>query len=116
MARNRQKLSRRTFLKGAGALVVATGTAAMAAGCETNSDLAAQPAGGATAAPLPVPVQYPEVPYTPMAPPPAGTLRVFTPHEARTVEALTARILPGTPDDPGAREAGVVYYIDNFLA
>lgn len=32
------------------------------------------------------------------------------------VEALTARILPGTPDDPGAREAGVVYYIDQTLA
>jgi hypothetical protein len=24
--------------------------------------------------------------------------------------------LPGTPEDPGAREAGVVYYIDNMLA
>jgi gluconate 2-dehydrogenase gamma chain len=43
-------------------------------------------------------------------------LRTFTPHEARTVEALTARILPGTPEDPGAREAGVTTYIDNMLA
>jgi hypothetical protein len=32
------------------------------------------------------------------------------------VDALTARILPGTPDDPGAHEAGVVTYIDNMLA
>ena len=40
----------------------------------------------------------------------------FTPHEARTVEALTATLLPGTPEDPGAREAGVVYYIDACLS
>jgi gluconate 2-dehydrogenase gamma chain len=43
-------------------------------------------------------------------------LRSFSPHEAHTVEALTARILPGSPEDPGAREAGVVTYIDNMLA
>jgi gluconate 2-dehydrogenase gamma chain len=40
----------------------------------------------------------------------------FTAHEARTVEALTARIIPGTADDPGAREAGVVNYIDCLMA
>lgn len=40
----------------------------------------------------------------------------FTPHEARTVDALVGRILPGDPDDPGAREAGVVNYIDCLLA
>jgi gluconate 2-dehydrogenase gamma chain len=39
----------------------------------------------------------------------------FNSHEARTVEALTARIIPGTPDDPGAREAGVVNYLDCLL-
>jgi hypothetical protein len=49
-------------------------------------------------------------------PPGSTVLRTFSPHEARTVEALTARILPGTPEDPGAREAGVVTYIDNMLA
>lgn len=32
------------------------------------------------------------------------------------VEVIAARIRPGTPDDPGAREAGVVYYIDRELA
>lgn len=42
--------------------------------------------------------------------------RFFTPAEAALVEALTARILPGTPDDPGAREAEVVVYIDSLLA
>lgn len=64
---------------------------------------------------VPVQQQYPEVPYAPMEAPPANVLSFFTPHEAKTVEALTARILPGTPDDPGAREAGVVNYIDKTM-
>jgi gluconate 2-dehydrogenase gamma chain len=37
-------------------------------------------------------------------------------HEARTVDALAARIIPGDAEDPGAREAGVVVYIDRSLA
>jgi gluconate 2-dehydrogenase gamma chain len=36
--------------------------------------------------------------------------------EADTVEALAARIFPGDDEDPGAREAGVVYYVDQALA
>ncbi|SRR5258708_6286901 len=39
----------------------------------------------------------------------------FTPEEAAEVEAITARIIP-TDDTPGAREAGVVYFIDRGLA
>jgi len=39
----------------------------------------------------------------------------FTPEEAAEVEAITARIVP-TDDTPGAREAGVVYFIDRSLA
>jgi gluconate 2-dehydrogenase gamma chain len=39
-------------------------------------------------------------------------LGFFSPAEAATVEALVARILPGTADDPGAREAGVLTFID----
>lgn len=114
MSRKNTHLSRRTFLKGAGALTVAAGSAAALSSCEQDTTIDAQVAP--TTPPLPVPVQYPAVPYPPVEPLEAGVLQVFTPHEARTVEALTARILPGTPDDPGAREAGVVYYIDNFLA
>jgi gluconate 2-dehydrogenase gamma chain len=38
----------------------------------------------------------------------------FTPDEATEVEAITARIIP-TDDTPGAREAGVVYFIDRGL-
>ena len=37
-------------------------------------------------------------------------------HEARTVDALSARIIPGDAADPGAREAGAVVYIDRALA
>jgi gluconate 2-dehydrogenase gamma chain len=39
----------------------------------------------------------------------------FTPEEAAEVEAITARIIP-TDETPGAREAGVVYFIDRGLA
>jgi gluconate 2-dehydrogenase gamma chain len=45
-----------------------------------------------------------------------GALTFFNPHEAATVEAMAARIIPGTPDDPGAREAEVIVYIDRALA
>jgi gluconate 2-dehydrogenase gamma chain len=38
----------------------------------------------------------------------------FTPEQAAEIDAITARILP-TDDTPGAREAGVVYFIDHGL-
>jgi gluconate 2-dehydrogenase gamma chain len=38
----------------------------------------------------------------------------FTPAEAVEIEALSARIIP-TDDTPGAREAGVLYFIDRAL-
>jgi Gluconate 2-dehydrogenase subunit 3 len=38
----------------------------------------------------------------------------FTAEEAAEIEAITARIVP-TDDTPGAREAGVVYFIDRGL-
>jgi hypothetical protein len=103
-------ISRRSFIKGAG-VVVAGSIGLATTGCQPGE----APASGITGTPLPTANQYPAVPYPPAEPPP-DVLKFFTPHEARTVEALTARILPGTPDDPGAQEAGVVYYIDNLLA
>jgi gluconate 2-dehydrogenase gamma chain len=36
--------------------------------------------------------------------------------EARTVEAIAARIIPGDDDDPGAVQAGAVGYVDGALA
>ncbi|SDS17032.1 gluconate 2-dehydrogenase subunit 3 family protein [Microlunatus soli] len=43
-------------------------------------------------------------------------LTYFSDDQACTVEALTGRLIPGSPDDPGAIEAGVVYYIDRTVA
>ena len=45
----------------------------------------------------------------------AAPLRVFTADEARIVEALCAQIVPAD-EGPGAKEAGVLYYIDRQLA
>lgn len=38
----------------------------------------------------------------------------FTPEEAADVEAMTSRIIP-TDETPGAKEAGVIYFIDRAL-
>lgn len=46
------------------------------------------------------------------APPKFG---FFSPDEAKEIEAITARIIP-SDDTPGAREAGVVYFIDRGLS
>jgi gluconate 2-dehydrogenase gamma chain len=41
-------------------------------------------------------------------------LSFFTPAQAKEIDAICARIIP-TTDTPGAREAGVVYFIDKAL-
>ena len=41
--------------------------------------------------------------------------KLLTPAEARDVEAIAAQIVP-SGDTPGAREAGVVYFIDHIHA
>jgi gluconate 2-dehydrogenase gamma chain len=46
--------------------------------------------------------------------PAAAKLEFFTADEAKEVDAITARIIP-TDETPGAREAGVVYFIDRAL-
>jgi gluconate 2-dehydrogenase gamma chain len=113
--RTNGSLSRREFLKAVG--LAAAGVAGLSAtqGCQVISPLETQ-RRPFTLDRVPIPVQYPAVPYTPVGIPVTGALKFFTPHEARTVEAFTARLLPGSPEDPGAREAGVVYYIDQELA
>ncbi len=50
----------------------------------------------------------------PESPAPPPTLKHFTTDVAADVEAITARIIP-TDDTPGAKEAGVVFFIDNSL-
>jgi gluconate 2-dehydrogenase gamma chain len=102
-------ISRRSFLKLAGASL---GITVSAAACEAMSqeEALAQPFESTPSSQEP-----PQNLAGPQDMPPPGVLGFFTPDEARTVEALTATLLPGTPSDPGAREAGVVYYIDALL-
>jgi gluconate 2-dehydrogenase gamma chain len=45
-----------------------------------------------------------------------AALTFFNDEEARAVEAIAERIIPGEGQDAGATEAGVVYYVDRALA
>ena len=45
---------------------------------------------------------------------PPGKLEVLTADQATEIEAAASRIIP-TDDTPGAREAGVIYFIDRAL-
>ncbi|MBB4958833.1 gluconate 2-dehydrogenase subunit 3 family protein [Micromonospora polyrhachis] len=94
---SRRALLRAGSLLGGTALVACTSSSQVTVPAEQNVD-----------APLRHPV--------PPAHTPTGVLAFFTEVEARTVEAVTARIIPGDARDPGAREAAVVTYIDAKLA
>lgn len=108
---SKSKLTRRAFLKGTGLVATAT---AVTAGCDV---IAPEPTTNTVPLRVPVAQQDPAVPLPPAQVPEASNaLKFFTPPEAQLVEAITARILPGTPEDPGAREAGVLYYIDGLMA
>lgn len=113
-SKGNRSLSRRDFLRASGVVVTGAAIAATATSCGEGESTHTLP--NAPAARVALPEQYPGVPYPPATIPEPGVLKFFTPYEAQIIEALTARILPGTPEDPGAREAGVVYYIDNMLA
>src|SRR5215218_7678209 len=101
-----QRLNRRTLLQGTGAAVAAgTASAATAVLHPTLGQDATPSAAGSPEA----------TPGMDMG----DDLRAaafFTIHEAATIDALTARIIPGDADDPGAHEAGVVFYIDRTLS
>lgn len=66
---------------------------------------------------VPAPPGETDQPYRPPQPPPARPeeIRFFSDHEALTVRAMAARLIPGTESDPGAEQAGVIYYIDSKL-
>ncbi len=40
----------------------------------------------------------------------------LNPNERTVVEAIAEAMIPGTSSDPGAKEAGVIYFIDRMLA
>lgn len=102
-------VSRRTFLK-ATILTAAAGTGLVAAACAPQ-----EPRTVNLPSLHPLEDKYPYVPAVPATPPDPNTLLFFTPDEAKLVDAITARLIPGTPEDPGAHEAGVVTFIDNLL-
>lgn len=106
MNRRKGYLSRRDFLKVSTLVAAGAGLAACAPAIANDSGVAAMP--------TPASSQYPDIPFAPAQPPPY-ILAVFTTHEAKTMESLTARIYPGDESDPGAREAGVTNYVDKKL-
>ncbi|MBC8171665.1 MAG: gluconate 2-dehydrogenase subunit 3 family protein [Anaerolineae bacterium] len=107
----KEQLSRRGFLKGI--VITAASIPVLGAGC---LPVETEPIARAGFQSFPPPPLNPDVPLAPNMPPVPAMLRTFTSHEARTVEAITARLMPGSAEDPGAREAGVTTYIDNMLA
>ena len=104
-------LDRRSFVLASGATVVSAATG-LAIGQDTSSAQEDPPLPGTQLEDR----HFSDVMDRPAEAPSAEVLRALTIHEAETVDALTSRILPGTPDDPGAHEAGVVTYIDTLLA
>lgn len=66
-----------------------------------------------TRSPIPTPTPTPTP--APTTPPVFEALQFFNPGQAGIVHAAAGRIIPGTPDDPGAKEAGVVVFIDEAL-
>jgi gluconate 2-dehydrogenase gamma chain len=101
-----QRLNRRTFLQGTGA--------AVAAGSVAVADAALHPtvAQDATPSAAGSPEAMPGMDMATTERPAA----FFNLHEAATVDAFASRLIPGDADDPGAHEAGVVFFIDQTLA
>jgi len=101
-----QRLDRRTFLQGTGAVVAAGSIGAAGAGLHSASAQDAPPSAAGS------PEAMPGMDTTTVERPAA----FFSLHEAATVDALASRLLPGDENDPGAHEAGVVLFIDRTLA
>ncbi len=107
-AARKDYVSRRAFLKAS--ILTATGTALAVVGCAPT-----EPQTVTAPSLHPLEDKYPYVPPAPTATPDPTVLHFFTPDEAKLVDAMTARLIPGTPDDPGAHEASVVTFIDRLL-
>lgn len=99
--RETPSVSRRDFVAGATALGAVWITAAACARDATKSTTAATSAA---------------MPGGSMIEPPAPPQKLvhFSAAQAAEIEAMSSRIIP-TDDSPGAKEAGVVYFIDNTL-
>lgn len=99
------RVSRRLFLKGSSATIAAAGVGGTAIH-EVAGQAATAPAASPPASPVTMQMPVGNV----------SAIEFFTEAEAQLVDAITARILPGDANDPGAHEAGVVYYIDRTLS
>jgi len=104
----KRPLSRRSFLK-------RSGMAAASASAATITLHEVRTAEAQDATPVVTPAATPVVSEQGGMTSEDRAIRFFNPREAELVDALVSRILPGSPDDPGAHEAGVVFYIDRNL-
>lgn len=106
----RIRLSRRGFLTGSSAALATTGVAAIGSAVVHDASAAVprQATPEAQGTPETITVGQGGIPDLRAA-------QFFNIHEAATVDAIVSRILPGSADDPGAHEAGVVFYIDQAL-
>lgn len=105
------RFSRRGFLTASSVSLATTGLATI--GTAALHTAAAAPPAQADATPMasgtPVAGAMTETADT------SSPIQFFNPHEAATIDAIASRILPGDESDPGAHEAGVVFYIDRSL-
>ena len=92
-----QTVSRRDFMSGVAAVWLSAVIACSKESARDEVRSAANPLGTMTDAPAP-----------------AQTLTHFSVAQGADVEAIASRIIP-TDDAPGAKEAGVVYFIDRML-
>jgi len=104
-----RRITRRRLLQRAGVAAATVGVGGALAACGEEEHPAAQVATNVDATDLaaPPPTQQPIN---------CMVTAFFTHDEAETVDAIVARLIPGTADDPGAREACVPAYIDHKLA
>jgi gluconate 2-dehydrogenase gamma chain len=104
-----RKLTRRRLVQRAGIVAASVGMGGALAACGENEQTTAQVATNvdATNFPAPPPTQQPIN---------CMVTSFFTHEEAEAVDAIAARLIPGSADDPGAREACVPAYIDHKLA
>lgn len=113
-AMRQAQMSRRRFLLQTGALGSIAAAGALSTVAQDATPMAT-PGAGDVATGGAEWEMFEGVPMTPYQPP-TTDFKALTEAEAIAVEMITARLLPGDPEDPGAREAGVVYYIDYLLS
>jgi gluconate 2-dehydrogenase gamma chain len=102
------RLTRRRLLLRAGAAAAAVGIGGTLAACgESESVGQVATDTDATNLPAPPPSQQPIN---------CSVNAFFTHDEAETLDAIVARLIPGSDADPGAREACVPAFIDHKLA